>query len=262
MSSETHAISDAQHEFCQRISRLDKRWLANPTREEQGLAIYQNNLLMTAARAISITYPVLTKMLGAEAMVVIAKRLLAIGLPRTGDWATWGDALADVLRESELVTTLPLLPDMADLEWRVHLAGRVQLRSVQQESLTRLRDDALDKLSVYLQPGISVLASEYPLAALWQAHEPWTPAAVPSEDALQTIMANAEARTFMLIYQRKHRPQVRVIDAATFHWFRDILQGRSVAELLAEHQAFDIANWLALAVEQPWLERLDLSSVE
>ncbi|WP_045826335.1 putative DNA-binding domain-containing protein [Teredinibacter turnerae] len=233
-----------------------KRILSAPTPSldgdsaEKGWQVYRQNRLFTAARSLSISYPVVKKMLGPDAMKVLAKRLLDSNGPATGDWAEWGGTLAQLLRDSELMEPLPFLADMAELEWCVHLIKRAGIDIGHPTCIDLLHSQALDTVRFTFQKqGLILGSSEFPVVALWQAHRPWDEDFIPDDIVLADIFSAGVLQCHYQIHQHGYIAHVKEITLSEYRWMEDVAKGFDVARLIDRHLTFDIVGWLQKASE-------------
>ncbi len=223
---------------------------------EKGLKIYQNNLLMTAARVLSLSYPVLEKMLGHDALVAVAREYLQGSPPQAGDWAEWGDDLARWIDASALSELHPYLSDVARLEWLVHRASRARAAEFDQSSLVRLSDESLETVRLRAAPSLGLLRSVFPVDVLWQAHQPLGDSYKLDESALAEALNQSEGDCYLLVYQKHQVARISRLSLSEYEWLRDVMDDMPLAELLDRHAEFDFINWLPKAIQEGWLEGL------
>lgn len=221
-----------------------------------GLSIYQNNLLMTALRSLSISYPVIESMIGDHAMYVLTRRLLDMDKPASGDWAEWGSKLSTCLLNSELYESYPYLPDIANVEWAFHIASRSEVLAFDSNSLQRLSNSDLEDIYCILSPSVSLLPSAYPQYEIWQAHRLVESGQLPSRSVLETIMNNIDKAEHCIAYQHNGVAKVEVLTEEKFKWMQGVQEGMSVASLLDIYPTFDFALWLSEAINKAWLTKL------
>jgi uncharacterized protein len=136
----------------------------DPDLNTRRVALYRGNVVAHASRALQAAYPVLEKIVGAEFFSGLCRALWKAHPPQSGDWNTYGQLMADFLRDFAPAAAMPYLPDLARLEWAVHHATY----STDSPAITAV-DDALALLR---RPGTTVLTSPHPLAEIWHAHQP------------------------------------------------------------------------------------------
>ncbi|WP_286240856.1 HvfC/BufC family peptide modification chaperone [Neptuniibacter halophilus] len=221
---------------------------------DKGLQIYQNNLLMTAARALSLSYPVTEKMLGEETMRLLCRHLLSRELPSSGDWADWGGQLSDLIRTTSLQDGHPYLADIAELEWLIHRAARAAPTELDIASLSRLADENLSDLRLYSGSGLNIIRSLYPTAELWQIHQQDV-TDIDTEEVGRLLSQPPRAR-YLLICQKDHLPCITHLTEEEYLWMAALQAGQDLASLLEQFPAFDFSQWLTRAIEQQWLHKL------
>ncbi|BFM15482.1 hypothetical protein R50073_16650 [Maricurvus nonylphenolicus] len=256
MSHKQDALADRQQQLIAMIYGLQK---AAPKYSEgfaRGLQVYQNNLLATAARALSISYPVIEQLLGHVAMTVLARMLLQSSPPATGDWADWGGDLKELLLTSSLIEEHPYLADMAQLEWAVHNASRSAHRPLVQASLSHLADTPVERIGFCLADSVQVMASDFPVDIIWRAHQPTEESLQLDSDLLARELQQHQGRCHLIIHRQGNAPRLQRISDAEYAWCCDVLQGNSLGQLLDRHPQFDFSHWLSNALENQWIEQL------
>lgn len=226
-------------------------WHEQGARLAQGWAAYRGNARATAERALASTYPTVLALLGEEALALLARQLWQHHPPQVGDLACWGSDLPDWLAQRPELRDWPYLPDCARLDWARHTAELAADAEFQPESLALLDQADPEQLVLHLRPGLLVLPSEWPLVAIWEAHQ----GAEPSLDALSTALADARAET-AVIWRRQWRAEVVTLPASMSAWMQALAAEppRPLSALLAQAGAdFDLGAWLVLALQQGWL---------
>lgn len=256
MPHEQHVLAARQQMLIAMIYGVQKD---NPKYSEgfsRGLKIYQNNLLATATRALSVSYPVIEKMLGQEAMGALARRLLETSRPDTGDWADWGADLKELLLTTSLIEEHPFLFDMARLEWFLHEAARAQEQPLVTDSLSLLADVPVEQLRLQLASSVHVLTSDYPVDILWKAHQEVDTLFGLDANALASELQEQQGQKHLIVFQQHGIPRLQRISEEDYVWFCDLFEGRSLGELLDRHPHFDFSRWLSTAVTHQWIEQL------
>lgn len=220
----------------------------------KGLKIYQNNLLMTAVRALSLKYPVIDKMIGREALSSLTQKLLHMELPTTGDWADWGKHLSSLIMTTELHDQHPYLAEVASFEWFLHETARGVGTELNVNSLVRLSESNLKGVFIQLSKTLKVLSYQYPVDEIWMLHQ-------LSEDQIDTyelagLLKEPTELHHIVIYQREAVPCVERLTEQENAWLIDVLAGLSLEELLDKYVDFDLSDWLSVAIEEQWLEGL------
>lgn len=222
----------------------------------KGLQVYQNNLLMTATRSLSLTYPVIEKMLGHDALVILTRKLLKMSPPDSGVWAEWGGQLPVIIKNSILAQEYPYLVDMASLEWNMHQSERSAYRPLEKSSLSKLADASPDALRIGLSGSVILLRSNFPIDDFWFAHQSDGDAFELNQDVLAEAISHFEGERYLMIYQHHQLPRIKQITSAEYLWMADVLNGCTLSELLARYPDFEFLGWLAKAIQDDYLECL------
>jgi len=223
---------------------------------QQGLKIYQNNLLMTANRALTICYPVLNQLVGSEAMVALSRMLLQYAPPSEGDWGEWGDAMAELLAQTPLAREYPYLPDVARLEWLAWQSSRNMEPAPDTESLALLAEYHPDQIVIELAQSLSMMQSLWPVQAIWQSHQSADQEGVDKAMLTRALAQQKTDHSYMLISLKNYKVIIRPVYADEYHWIKSIRQGISLGELLDLYPGFDFATWLPVALHNGWISRL------
>jgi Putative DNA-binding domain len=219
--------------------------------DRRGLQAYRANAAALAQRALLAAYPVLQQLLGQEKFAMLARDLWAAEPPERGDLALWGGALAPYLDNTPalaaLVTDHPYLPDVARLEWALHSVATAADASQDSASFALLASQPPAALHLRLAPGAQLLASHYPIVAIWQAH-----AAVPELSEATRLLAEGVGQT-ALVWRQGFAARVRAVGAAETALLRCVLAranvSAAVAAALRLESAWDVSAWLASAVQ-------------
>lgn len=151
---------------------LDRFVPASGRRAGQGLAAYCTSIQANLAGALVATYPLLEAIVGPE-FFIMAARAYAEQVPsRSGDLNRYGEDFERFLGCYAPAASLPYLPDVARLEWRiqqVHMAPDAPATDL--ELLARTVGDGWGQLIFQLDPGHQLLASAWPLARIWEVHQ-------------------------------------------------------------------------------------------
>ena len=94
-------------------------WCAG-SHPQRGLEAYRRSVLANLAAAVRTSYPVVGAIVG-DAFLDTAARRYALARPSaSGDLNAYGSDFGDFLASFAPADSLPYLPDVARLEWRVH----------------------------------------------------------------------------------------------------------------------------------------------
>ena len=234
----------------------DMAWLAgSAARQQRGLRIYQAHAAATAARALAAAYPTVQSLLGEPAFAALAQALWHAAPPMRGDLAAWGDALPDWMAADAQLAGEPYLPDLARLEWALHLASRAASDTAPVTGLELLASADPAALHVRLRAGHAVLCTGHPVHTLWTAHRSDAPDRfAPARDAL--VRRQREA---VRVVRRGLAVELDRIDAATAAFEQDLLRGTALATALdAAAPGFDVEAWLVDSLRRDTLAAVEL----
>jgi len=200
---------------------------AGLTGGERGLAAYRGNLIALSAQALAVPFARLHEALGEQEFASLAWTFWRAHPPRSGDLGQWGEALAGFLVER--AGEASGMPDLARLDWALHLAERAADAVLDADSLTLLAPHAPEALRLALRPGVAV---------------------VP------------QSRGPVLVWRQGWRGHTRPLTAAEAAFMQAVLGGASLAgalELAAVKGSggeidFDFAAWLQAALQNAWLQ--------
>lgn len=257
--SATTELAKRQQQLVQLIySVSDADVLGRDQRLQQGLTLYQHNLRLSAQRALSITYPVIHKMIGPQALGALASHLLQRHPPHSGDWGQWGQQLPQLITQSPLYQAHPYLSAMAELEWKLHLSAREKLHAFDHSTLPLLAHSDLSQVQIELAPTLHWQRNEFPLHGLWQAHQDNHFDGGRLADAIQQHNDDE----YLLIQQHQLRAQPQQIDAQSHAWLEDIKQGLDLSKLMQRHHQLDFPHWLRQAITNQWIIQLKLKRTQ
>jgi len=152
----------------------------DPATAREGLAVYRNTSLLGAITAIADNFPTVAKIIGSEAMEIVAAEFVEASPPRNPILASYGSEFPCWLEAHPLAEELPYLPHVAEIDrLRVesHLAADAPEFGL--EDLVRLTADEWSRCRVTLHPATRIGWFALPAPSIWVAHL----GTVPSEIA-------------------------------------------------------------------------------
>jgi hypothetical protein len=174
--------------------------------------------------------------------------------PTCGDLGEWGDALPDWLATHRGLAAWPWLADCARLDLALHCNERAADATLDAASLRLLESEDPAQLRLVPMPGIALLRSRWPIAAIHVAHQLEGDAAERAFERVREAVA-AERGDQVLVARRGWRAVVHPLDPLTAGWTQDLLDGVDLAAALARGgEGFDFAAWLATALRESWLQ--------
>ncbi len=201
---------------------------ATLTGGERGLAAYRNNLRALSAQALAVPYARLREALGDDDFAPLAWSFWRAHPPTGGDLGEWGSALEAFLIERAGEDSG--LPDLARLDWALHVAERAADAELDALSLNLLGSSAPEGLWLLLRPGVAVVAQRESAVLVWR--EGW-------------------------------RGVSRALQEADAAFMRALLAGVNLAAALetalvvkgsGAEADFDFGAWLQAALQNAWLQ--------
>jgi hypothetical protein len=159
------ALRETQEEFAAALlgggaHRFDRR-----------LQVYRNNVFVSLLQALADVYPVLVRLVGRDYFDQAARRFVREHPSRSGNLHDFGGALPGFLGNLPEADSLPYLPDVAALEWAWHEAFHAEdAPALDAARLATVPESAVGGLRCRLHPAARLVASPYPVLAIWEAN--------------------------------------------------------------------------------------------
>ncbi|MGK5008665.1 MNIO family bufferin maturase [Janthinobacterium sp. MDB2-8] len=212
-------------------------------------ALYRGNLSAIWRRTLGQAYPVVLALVGEDFFGGLA-RVYGRQYPSdSADLNQFGARFADFLAAFPPVAAFPYLPDMARLEWALHLAHYApDAQALAPESLAAWHPAQLEARRFTLHPACALLASNWQVAALWRAHQ--------EGEGQGMFPHEMQVASRALVCRPRWKAQVLVVDAAAHAALLALQQGQTFGAALdvafERDPAFDLAahlrQWLTHAV--------------
>lgn len=130
-----------------------------------GLQLYRNNVFISLSGALADVYPVVKRLVGDAFFAQLARRYIRSHPSRSANLHDFGREMPRFLTGLPQIEGLAYLPDVARLEWAWH--GVFHAGEAPALDVGSLAADS--KLS--LQPAVRLVASRYPILAIWEANQ-------------------------------------------------------------------------------------------
>jgi hypothetical protein len=192
----------------------------------RALAVHRNNALAAAVAALADNFPVVRAMLGTAAFTALARHHAARHPPTDPRLCLYGRGLAASIAGQPELAGWPWLADVARLEWLV-------VESLFAADPPRRRRRLQGDRPWPLAPATRWLVSGWPVASLWQAHQPG--AAFPDDfaGAELAVVARSGDGLAVLALPADARPLLTALAARTALADLPALAGASLAHLPA-----------------------------
>jgi hypothetical protein len=222
-----------------------ERWLAGSGHTIEGrMAIYRANMVASAEKALASAYPVIRQVVGDDFFHGLAREYQR-GTPSTsGDLTAFGATFGAFLAAFEHTQSLPYLPDLARLEWAVHLAyGAADAPDWEPASLAAVEPEQQAAIRFQWVPGTAVVASAHPIVRIWTLHQ------AGYEGEFSVAWERADTALVSRDGLAVHVSDCKPAEAA---FVRASLAGAALADAaaaaLADHPDFDLGALLGRAL--------------
>jgi hypothetical protein len=224
--------------------------------EERGVEVYRNNYRGNLHDTLAGAYPVIRILVGEDFFRLLAKRFIEQHHSRSGNLHRYGSEMATFLMHFDNTRHLAYLPDMARLEWAYHLAYfATDMAPFDLVRLSSVAPESYADLHWYLHPGCTLLASAYPVTAIWQAHQNGVPA------ELNIDLSNGGES--LLVHRNGLSVEIITIAPSTHLWLTQLQQGKAMGaatdSTLSEYPDFDLATSLRHWLSQGVLVDMDIA---
>ncbi|MCU0869964.1 MAG: DNA-binding domain-containing protein [Burkholderiales bacterium] len=187
--------------------------------------VYRNNVRLARMAALRNAYPVIAALVGDAFFDGLARRFASTYASTAGDLNAYGAAFDAFLAAFEPAQALPYLPDVARLERAVHVAwSAADSAPFDVARLASLDAAAQAALRFTVRPGAHALVSRWPIAAIWNAHQPDAPHGFDFDAASPPY--------FALVRRDATRVRVDTLDAAAHALFVASAGGAPLADAL------------------------------
>jgi len=133
------------------------------------LAVYRNNVFSNYRKALHDDYPAIVALVGDRFFDGAGDAYARAHPSRSGDLNDLGAAFALFLEHWPPAQQLPYLPDVARLEWAIHLAFNAQdVSALNLANLAKVPAEMVPRLRFDLHPSAALVSSTYPVFKIWQ----------------------------------------------------------------------------------------------
>ena len=203
------------------------------------LGIYRNTFLMTAGRALRLTFPAVHRLVGSEFFEGAAQIFAAESPPERADLNAYGEAFPRFLERFAPAATLRYLPDVARLDWAVSRALHANdSPSLDPVELTGLGAGDQTEIRFAGHPSISTLESSFPVDAIWRS------VLEQDEQGMATVDLSS-GPVHLLVERVGDHGEVSRQDAADWHLSASLFRGMPLGLALERHGDADVPAVLA-----------------
>lgn len=228
--------------------------------------VYQNNLLASAFRSLSIAYPCTQQLIGDEALKVLAAMHLQQEPLQTADWSDFGHLLAKIIASNEAFESYPYLSDVARYEALIFESERSRDELFDQASVFKLQESDIDNVYIRFQESFRILKSPYPIEDIYRAN---LSEAVDTDQYLQSAKEKLEQDEYeerLMIYRCRYKAHSIAVAKNEFAFITACINGLSIGAALdtieieahrsTENNGLDLGSVLNLLIQHQAISEL------
>jgi Putative DNA-binding domain len=192
------------------------------------LDIYRNTFVANATRALRLTFPAVSKLVGDEFFEAAAAEFIAQHPPRSACFDDYGEDFAAFLAAFPPAASLAYLADVARLECAVSCASHADdVEPLDLARLVALSPEEQERVSFVPHPSVSLLSLATPADAIWRA-------VLARDDAALAAVDPGAGAVRLLVERCGGGPEVRRLDTAAWHFAAELCCGFPLGIVLAE----------------------------
>jgi len=204
----------------------------------QRMQIYRNNHRAGVRAALAATYPVIARLGGddwfAQSVAQYQRRFPS----RCGDLQFAGDRYPQFLAADLADTDYAYFADVARLEWAYQEVLTASERApLDPAALGAVADDDYAQIIFVPRPALRLIASRYPILAIWQANQP------DADPARLAVRLDAGVSR-VLVVRRADHVELRELAPASFVLLEQFLRGISLGLAADAVAAVDLGTAL------------------
>lgn len=208
-----------------------------------GLEVYRNNYRGNLQDALAGAYPVIEQLVGTDFLHMLARDFISQHGSCSANLFDYGAELGDFLESYSPANSLAYLPDIARLEWACHRAYfATDAEPLDLARLSQVAPSDHANLLLHVHPACRILASAFPIVAIWQAHQ--------TGGGFEIDWAGGGE--IALVSRRDDVVTVRELNEDEAHWLEAVRHGQrlgvATAATLNRFPLFDLQDTLLLFV--------------
>lgn len=213
----------------------------SPMLAQAGVDIYQRSIIGNLSGALENCYPVVAEVVGDAFFREAARQYIITTPSHSGDLNEFGNTFADFLAIYPYAGTLPYLSDLARLEWLVQSVYYApDTPCSKHQDLANISPEDYASLHFVVAPDHARMDSPWPVASIWQSHQ-------PDGEAITTINLAATSRA--LILRNAGQVQVKSLTTGEASLFDALASGEPLGQAARQALATDAELDLAMSLE-------------
>ena len=215
------------------------------------LSIYQNSAMANITSSLSLSYPVIEKLVGEDFFAQVSRQYIFNHWPTTGNMDDYGEKFPQFLAELEQAKSLTYLKDVAQLEWLFHQCCLAKdSKHFDWTTLEKVAPVDNLKLNFILAPSVALIKSTHPIDQIWQMNQD------NSTQAFELVL-DGDSETFILLFRQALKVEVMTITASEFMLLQSFSRGQvfenaieaAMASIIVRDTDISIDNLLKKHIE-------------
>ena len=201
----------------------------------QGLmGVYQNSAIANITNALSLSYPVIEKLVGQDFFKTMCREYIFKNWPETGNMDDYGECFSKFLAELEQVKQLNYLEDVARLEWLFHQSSLADDScDFDWSTLTKIAEADILKLNFLLSPSVKIIHSNVPIDKIWQMNQ------LNAQEEIELCL-EVENETFIVLFRQGLKTEMMVVTASEFTLLQSFSAGHNFGIAIESAKAVDV----------------------
>lgn len=198
----------------------------------QGLmGIYQSSAIANITNSLSLSYPVIEKLVGKDFFQVMCEQYIVKHWPTSGNMDDYGEYFSSFLAEFEQVRHLSYLEDVAQLEWRFHQSSLANDNS--HFDWARLANVASSEtITFLLSPSVSIMHSTMPVDKIWLMNQMNAPENIE-------LSLDGDSDTFIMLFRQGLKTEMMTVNESEFTFLQSIENGLNFEAAIESAKAVD-----------------------
>lgn len=213
-----------------------------PVPVAQRLRIHRNNTQYGLIAPLAETFPVVAALVGEDFFAQMARAFIRALPPTRPNLFSFGQDLPGFIAAYEGARSIPYLADMARLEFALNFAYHARDETpMPAEALTRFAPETLPGLCLTTHPSLRFVISDFPLLAIWRAHQP--------DGDLEQKIDLAAGQDHLLVYRPRQECLIRRVSVGAFAFVMALSMGQTIeaafGSAVTNHPDFAVSEELA-----------------
>jgi len=200
----------------------------------QGLmGIYQHSAIANITNALSLSYPVIEKLVGDNFFKAMCREYILQNWPATGNMDDYGECFSQFIAEFKQTKQLTYLEDVARFEWLFHQSSLADDSSnFDWSALASITESDVLKLKFLLSPPVKLINCKVAIDKIWQMNQ-----ANAQEDIELCLEENSE--TFIVLFRQGLKTEMMTIAASEFALLQSFSEGNNFEAVIESARAID-----------------------